>query len=48
MAAILDMSKCSVEELSFDNLEMAENFGISEEERTGYTFSMSVPYIAEM
>jgi hypothetical protein len=48
MAAILARSKCSQEELSFDTLEMADNFGSSVQKRTGYNFPMSVPYLAEM
>jgi hypothetical protein len=48
MAAILARSKCSVGEISFDNLEMADNFGLSVQERTGYTFPMSVSYLTEM
>jgi hypothetical protein len=42
MASILARSNCSQEELSFDTLEIADNFGISVPERTGYISSMSV------
>jgi hypothetical protein len=45
MAAILTMCQCSSEELSFETLEMADNFSISVPERTGYTFPVSVPYL---
>jgi hypothetical protein len=48
MATILARTKCSLIELSSDNLEMADNFGIFEEERTGYTCPISVPNIAGM
>jgi hypothetical protein len=48
MTAMLDRTKCSLIELSFENLEMADDFGVFEEEMTGYTFPMSIPYISEM
>jgi hypothetical protein len=48
MAAILATCKCSQEELSFETLEMADNFGISVPERIGYTFPMSVLYLDEI
>jgi hypothetical protein len=48
MSAILARTTFSLIEISSDNLEMADNFGISEEERTGYNFPTSVPYIYEM
>jgi hypothetical protein len=41
-------TKYSLIEPSSDNLEMADNFGISEEVGTSYTFPMSVPYMAKM
>jgi hypothetical protein len=48
MAVILGSTECSLMALTSDNLEMAENFGIYDEERTGYTLPMSFPYNAEI
>jgi hypothetical protein len=48
MVAILARGKGSQEELSFDTLEMADNFGFSIPERTDYSFPQISPHLAEM
>jgi hypothetical protein len=48
MAAIMARTECILNDLDPDVFENAEKFGGTTKERTGCTFPMNMPYIAEM